>query len=547
MTHARYLNGVKRFLPLALGLIAAVPAYSQVKPRLVVLISIDQFRGDYIRRFTSDFLPAKTGSKVGGFRWLMETGADFVDAHHNHLPTETGPGHAVLFTGSTPAIDGIVANTWRNRATGKSIYCVDDPSVETVGGGQTKPMSPRNLLVSTVGDELKLATNNKAKVVGISLKDRAAILMAGHAADTVIWFDSKQGSMVSSSFYFPSKALPAWVTQRNAEDVPKKAIGKAWTPLLSLDRYELTRQAPFVKNATGNGFDHAIKSIGDFTLSPYAQQYVLDTAKKAVVAEGLGQDDVPDVMVVNLATNDYIGHAYGPNSPEVMDITVQTDRMLSDLFNELNAKVKGGLERTLIILSGDHGVVPIPEETIAERMSTRRLPFKSAEDALEVALDRAFGEGDWVIEVDAPNVYLNQATMALKGADREKVEKVAQEVLNAQDGVYFALTRSQLLLGQLPLTNWGQMMINGFNPKLCGDLMIVTPPGNYFYPGTGTGHGSAWDYDSHVPILLHGPGIQTGKYFRRVHTQDIASTVCSLLGIENPSGNTGKLLFESLK
>ena len=215
-------------------------------PKLVVLISIDQFRGDYVERFYRHFLPARTGRGIGGFRFLMETGAHFRNAMHNHIPTATGPGHATLMTGSEPAIDGIVGNDWFSRATGKSMYCVEDPSVETIGG-PSGPMSPKNLMVTTVGDELKMATNGRSKVVGVAIKDRAAILMAGHAADEVIWWDAGVGAWVTSSFYAPSKRLPEWVTTLNAERGVDKLAGKAWEPMLPKDAYATARRAPSEK------------------------------------------------------------------------------------------------------------------------------------------------------------------------------------------------------------------------------------------------------------------------------------------------------------
>ncbi|HVT14387.1 MAG TPA: alkaline phosphatase family protein [Fimbriimonadaceae bacterium] len=536
---------VKRLALLALALSSFAPAQTQ-KPRLVVLISIDQFRQDYIRRFTSDFLPPKTSDGVGGFRFLMETGADYMDAHHGHIPTATGPGHATLFTGSEPSLDGIVGNDWIDRETGKGVYCVDDPTVETVGG-MSKPMSARNLLVSTVGDELKLATNGKGKVVGISLKDRAAILMAGHAADTVIWFDSKGGNWVSSSYYFPGKQLPQWVQDENKLGIPKSTIGKTWEPLLPVDHYGLTRPAPFVPAGSGPGFSHTIKSLGDFGTSRYGNDFLFDTVDKAITAEGLGQDDVPDVLVVNLASNDYVGHAYGPNSPEVMDMAVRSDRLLSGLFNTIDKEVKGGLDRTLIIVTADHGVLPIPEEAQKLRMPSERVDEKAMLDSLNEGLSKTFGEGKWVLGREEQNLYLNVKLMEEKGLGREAVENRAADLLADAPGVYMALTRTQILKGQVPATNWTDLVMRSFNPKLSGDLIVAEKPGSLFADGNGTSHGTPWAYDTHVPLLIHGSGVVSGRYGRHVYTRDIASTVCAILGIEYPTGNMGSPLFEMLK
>lgn len=509
------------------------------------MISIDQFRQDYVRRFASDYLPPKKGGLVGGFRYLIEGGADFLDAHHGHVPTATGPGHAALLTGSAPSVHGIVGNDWIDRVTGKTVYCVDDASVETVGG-TSGPMSPRNLLASTVGDEMKLATNGKAKVVGISLKDRAAILMAGHAADTVIWFDAKGGNWVSSTFYCPNKTLPQWVQDENGLGIPKGTIGKTWNPLLPSDSYSLTRPAPFVKAGSPYPFSHPIKSLGDFGTSQYGNEFLFDTVKKSIVAEKLGQDDIPDLLVVNLASNDYVGHAYGPNSPEVMDMSVRSDRLLSDLFNTIDHTVKGGLASTLIILSADHGVLPIPEEASGLRMPAERIDKAAIVKDLDAELSKSFGEGKWVVGMEEPNLYLNLGLIASKGLDRGAVESRAAAILNENPQLYISMTRSQLMRGEAPNVNWGQMAVRSMHPKLSGDLLVFERPGFYFGGGTGTGHGSPWDYDSHVPLLFHGPGITPGRFPRRVYTMDIASSVCTILGIEYPTGNIGSPLVEML-
>lgn len=535
---------VKRVALLFLALTSI--SFAQTKPRLVVLISIDQFRQDYLRRFASDYLPARRGGNVGGFRYLMETGADFLDAHHGHVPTATGPGHAALLTGSAPSLHGIVGNDWIDRATGKSVYCVDDSTVETVGGS-SKPMSPRNLLTSTVGDEMKLATNGKSKVVGISLKDRAAILMAGHAADTVIWFDGKDGNWVSSSFYCTGKTLPRWVQAENDLGMPKGDIGKTWDALLPTSSYSLTRPAPFVKPGAPNPFSHKIANLTDFGTSQFGNEFLFDTAKKAIAAEQLGQDDIPDLLALNLASNDYVGHAYGPNSPEVMDMSVRTDRLLSDFFNALNKIVPGGLDRTLIIVTADHGVLPIPEEASNLRMPAQRIDGNALARSLNADLSRSLGEGKWVLGLAEPNLYLDTALIAAKGLDREAVENKAAAILGQYPRLYIALTRSQVMKGQVPDVDWAQMAVRSMHPVLSGDLIVFERPGFYFGGGTGTGHGSPWAYDSHVPLLFHGPGVVAGHYARRVYTQDIASTICTILGVEYPTGNMGAPLLELLK
>lgn len=518
------------------------------RPRLVVVLSVDQFRQDYVARFAEHYLPAKRGSTVGGLNWLSETGADFIDAHFQHAQTFTGPGHSIIMTGSVPALTGIVDNDWFDRTKGKVMYCVDDESVKTVGGN-SGPMSPANLKVSTVGDELKMATGGKAKVVGVAFKDRGAILMAGHAADTCIWFDGGNGDWVTSTFYAPGGKLPDWVTAINAENIPDKAADKTWTPLLPDEAYALTKPAPFVKGEpTKPVFSHKIGGSNaagtyrNFTASGFGQDYVLDTAYRAIEAEGLGQDEVPDVLCINLATNDYVGHTFGPNSPEAMDISIRTDRALSTFFNAIDKKV--GLSRTVVVLTADHGVAPIPEEAgrTYRNGSIGRRSSGAIRDAVSKALAAKFGEGAWVQHVGLPHIYLNRALAASRNLSMAEVELTAAEAVRSVEGIYWAFTGQDIMAGRLPAWGWVHRVTNGFYPPLCGDVMAYEAPGNLFAGGTGTSHGSPWAYDTHVPILIQGAGVRAGKYSQQVSVSDIAPTLSRLLRIEQPNGNVGRVL-----
>lgn len=525
--------------------LAALSVVAPTKPKLVVLISIDQFRGDYVERFQDQFLPAKNGGKLGGFRFLMETGAHYTDAHHNHVPTATGPGHATLMSGSEPFINGIAGNDWFDRKTGKRVYCVDDASVKTVGG-PSSPMSPRNLKVTTVGDELKMATNGRSHVVGIAFKDRASILMAGHAADTVIWFDTKNGAWVTSTFY--ANQLPSWVEEINAKQIPAKTTGQKWEPLLGPDAYKNARVAPFAKPVSPTlAFSHEIKpGLRDFTTSSFGQEYVFQTVEKALDAESLGKHETPDVLVVNLSTNDYVGHAYGPNSPEVMDITVRTDRLLSGLLNAIDKRL--GIDNVDVVISGDHGVVPIPEEADGTyRTGAKRVLTAPVFKAVQAAFTREYGDGEWVIGGDDEMyVYLNHKLLEEKKIRPADAERLANTVVRNAPNVFAAFTRTQVLQGELPRQEWTQLISNGYNAEFGGDVIFFFKPGDYVGGGTGTGHGAPWKYDSHVPIILRGPGITKGRFSRTVATADIAPTLANILGIEVPSGSVGHPLYEAI-
>ncbi|MCW5935905.1 MAG: alkaline phosphatase family protein [Fimbriimonadaceae bacterium] len=528
-------------------------------PRLVVVVSIDQFRADYLTRFAPLYLPARTGNKVGGFRYLMENGAVFADAHHNHVPTATGPGHATLMTGTGPGSNGIVGNDWYDPATidwsdlskTHETYCVQDPSVQAVAGG--KPMSPRNLKVTTVGDELKMATNGKSRVVGIAFKDRASILMAGHAADQVVWFDSASGNWTSSTFYCPDKKLPSWAAKMNEERVIDRQLGKAWVPLLPAESYRFSRKAPAEKPAAEGVFRHELGTKPDrayyseFTTSGFGNDYIAETVERALNETLLGRAETTDILVINLSTNDYVGHRYGPNSPEVADVSVRTDRMLSRMFNFLNGHVRGGLKNVVIAVTADHGVVPIPEEAHEHFniTSSERQPEKPVVDAVAKALTARYGEGNWALGA-LPNLYLNRGLMQQKGLDPIEVEKVARDAALAAPGVAAAFTRHQIQSGETPWTRLAELAHNSFFAPLSGDVLVFEAVGTYFGGGTGTGHGSPWVYDTHVPLVLSGKGIKRGWHYDRVYTTALAPTLSLLLGIEYPSGCTGVPLAPAL-
>jgi len=550
---------MKRYAVLAavalVGVSAAQTSRIGIKPpKLVVAISIDQFRDDYIPRYYNYFLPAKSGGKLGGFRFLTDTGAWYKDAHHNHVPTATGPGHATLLSGSEPAVDGIVGNDWYDRAAGHAMYCVEDRSVETVGG-TSGPMSPRNLKVTTIGDELKMATNGRSRVVSLALKDRAAILMSGHASDGVVWFDNNTGNWVTSTWYAPNKQLPAWAQKINADRLVDKGYGTSWEPMLPADAYSITRRTPSEKPAdNGKVFSHPLGSGGKpdkaywgaMWTSAWGNEFTVQSAMRAVESEQLGKHDVPDLLTLSLSSNDYVGHRFGPNSPEAMDATVATDRALSELFNALDKQV--GIDNVVIVLSADHGVLPVPEEaTNSYKSPDTRFPgnFKAA---IQKALTEKFGPGDWVLGegMYEQNFYINRETAKAKNLKMEDVENAVAEAALAVPGAFAAFTRTQLLKGDLPKWDWVSRAMNGFSPTLGGDLMIFEAPGVLFGGSSGTGHGSTWEYDSHVPIIVRGGGVTKGIFNRRVATADIAPTLSLLLGIEYPSGNQGKPLVEAL-
>lgn len=550
------------------------------RPRLVVTVSIDQFRVDYLRRLTDLYLPAKLpGGKVGGFRYLMTAGSDFLDARYKHFPLYTGPGHAVILTGAYPYKTGIVSNNWWDYESNHDRYCVDDDRFAVVGALPTSkatPMGPRNLQVSTVGDELKLATAGRAKVVSIALKDRAAILMGGHMQNVCLWFDTAGGRWISSTAYAHEGKLPDWAEAVNHEAIPDKMLGQTWKPLLSpevLAARSFSPKLPAGVNPGGIGlnFPHTVgaekvaANYESFTFTPAANAYVFETAKRAIAAERLGQRDVSDLLTLNLSTNDYVAHAFGPFSPESVDLAVQTDHLLSDFLNFLEKTIPGGLKEVLFVVTADHGGAPVPEDAELKDivpMSEARYSSTQIGATIQKALTARYGEGTWIAtSTDGKEngafienfVYLNDATIGQalesgKAKSRAEIQRTAADALEALKipGIYAVYTRSQILARELPETEMAVHLANGCNPKLSGDLFIINSP---FHQSTryATTHGTPFVYDTHVPLILCGFGIRPGVWAENVSPADLAPTLSILLGIAYPSGSDGVLLKSALR
>ena len=567
-------------------------------PRLVVVISIDQFRGDYLTRFADLWLPAVgvTGEpgqempgKVGGFRYLIERGAYFTDARHDHYPLFTGPGHAVLLTGAPPYKSGIVGNSWFDRELGRRRYCVADdasPLVGTAGAtalggapgapsghgvaaaGAPAPamasgpvrtgVSPATLRVSTVGDELKMATGGRARVWGLALKDRAAVLMAGRLADGALWFDDESGAWISSRFYRPDGTLPPWVAAWNAQRHADAWFGKEWTlsvPAAALARV-WTPGSRWATNpsALGAGFPHRVDGGGArpgkdfynaFVTTPFGNDFTLEMARELVRREGLGQGEVPDLLAINLSSNDYVGHAYGPDSPEVLDTAVRTDRQLAGFFDFLDHAVPGGLGGVLLVVTADHGVAPVPGAAREAKLPAGAFDEQAVAAAAERALQAAYGPGKWVTALVESNLYLDLAALDAHQVPHAAAEDVAAAAVGRLPGIYAAYGRTRILEGRLPRTDVGDRIERSFHPKLSGDVVLVSDP--FWVPGTlrGTTHGSPYAYDTHVPLLLAGPGIRPGRHAARVSTLDLAPTLADLLGVLPPAGSEGRVLAEA--
>jgi predicted AlkP superfamily pyrophosphatase or phosphodiesterase len=518
------------------------------KIRLVLGITIDQFREDYLDRFGDLY-------GEGGFKRLIKGGALFANAHYLHACTYTAPGHGVILTGSVAAQTGIIGNSWYDRESGRNIESITDPKYVGVPSG--KGSAPTRLLVTTLGDQMKMATGGQSRVIGVSLKDRSAILPAGRNADAAYWFDSKSGAMQTSTYYM--EKLPAWVEAFNARKIPDGWFGKSWEKILPEAAYARSDRddAPYEGRFAGGGqtFPHIIgvgakpdvRFYEDFTKTPWSNDMLVDFAAAALENERLGADDAPDVLSVSFSANDILGHAFGPFSQEMEDMTVRTDRSIARLLDIVDKRV--GLANTLVFLTADHGVAPIPEYSQTRRLGGRRISEKAILDAVYKALVKEYGEGEWIVGASADSLYLNLETIQAKKLDRDDVECTAGEAALTVPGVATYFTRTQLLNGPLPPTDIARRVVMAFNPQRSGDVYLVPEPFAFFSEGisAGTTHGTPYPYDTHVPVLLMGRGVRPGKYLSEASPSDIAPTLAALLGVAAPSGTVGKILREAVE
>jgi predicted AlkP superfamily pyrophosphatase or phosphodiesterase len=521
-------------LVVALSSLAAGPQAPAPRPappeiRLVLLIAVDQFRYDYLTRFRGDF--------SGGLKRLLTEGAVFTDANLEHYPTVTAIGHATMLTGATPSVSGIIGNDWFDRETGTQVQSITDTTVKPIGAPDAAAASPRRLLVSTLGDELKLASGAPKgseaapRVIGMSLKDRSAVMPAGRAADAAYWLDTKSGAFVSSTYYMPD--APAWVKAYNDRHLADTHLGREWTPLsppaVSLKQLPKERGTPFYEAVFG---------------SPFGNELLLEFATNALTHERMGQRGVTDLMSVSFSSNDSVGHTYGPESPQVRDITIRTDRVIGQLLDRVDKAV--GLQHTLIALTADHGVAPLPEDLAARSMPGGRMANKELFGAIQKGLEAKYGPGEWLASTAGSSPYLNYALIAEMKLNPEEVRRVAAEAALAVPHVTRVYTRDQLLRGDVGDDRIGRRVVRGFNVQRSGDLEIILEP-FWMRAASGTTHGTPYNYDAHIPLIIMGPPIKAGVYSDPVALNDLAPTLATILNVQTPSGSSGRVLTEAIK
>ncbi len=524
---------------LSLGSIAGAFASAyNAHPKLVVIIVIDQFRGDYLERYRDQF-------GEGGFRLFLDRGAYFTDCNYDYANTRTAPGHATLFTGSYTNGHGIVSNEWWDPQKKKRVTSVEDDSTALVGVEPAKPAqaelgrgtpgaSPHNLLSDTLGDELKLATGGKARVFALSLKDRAAVLPAGFSGDAAYWIDPRSGDWITSTYYRPD--LPEWVRNFNGSHRADKYRNREWR---DKDGNTLGSTAPRDgKDGTPGSFYEVVGS------TPFANDYQLEFAKELVVYEKLGSGPATDLLAISLSANDILGHQVGPDSPPMRSMALELDRSLAEFFNFLGHQI--GMANVWMALSADHGIAPLPEFAKTLHLPAANLDGKGLRGQINSLLSKKYAKkADYLLDLDYPMAWLNEeafgATAARKEADAEADAGEAMK----QAGLAGYFTKSQLARGEFPATEIGRRYANSYSPQGGWYVIGVPAPFQVGIP-RGTDHESPFSYDTHVPLAFYGLAFQTGTYRTHAEPVDLAVTLASLLGINAPALATGRVLTEAL-
>ena len=497
-------------------------------PKLVVIIVIDQFRGDYLERYREQF-------GDGGFRLFLDHGAYFSDCNYNYANTRTAPGHATLLSGAYTNGHGILANDWWDSKKRRMVTSVEDEDTKTVGvSGDKTGASPHNLMADTLGDELKLATQGKSRIFGVSLKDRAAVLPAGFAGDAAYWIDPRGGAWVSSTYY--RNELPNWAQDFNASNHAAKYWDRDWKDAQgNILRSTAHRKA---KDGSDESFYEVVGS------TPFADEYELEFVKELVVHENLGNSGATDLLAVSLSANDILGHQVGPDAPEMKAMALALDGELADFFNFLGHQM--GLANVWIALSADHGISALPDVAKKLRIPAANLDFGKFEGQINNALTRKFSPSHSAtyVKFSYPIAWLDQEAFAAARVKEREAETAVGEAMR-QVGLRDYYTKSQLAEGAVPDTALGHKYLNSYSPE-AGWYVIGVPQPYTVASAKGTDHTTAYTYDTHVPLAFYGLPFQPGTYRGHVEPVDLAATLASLLGINAPSHAVGRVLTEAL-
>ncbi len=525
-----------------------LPGISQItnseKPKLVVGIVVDQMRNDYIDRFWN-----KYGDD--GFKRLVNNGYRFKNAHFNYVPTYTGPGHASVYTGTTPAIHGIVGNNWYDKTLDTSVYCAEDTTVESVGTlDNAGMMSPHRMTVTTIADENRLATQMRGKTIGIALKDRGAILPAGHTANAAFWFHGKdEGRWISSNFYMDN--LPQWVVDFNNSGTAESYF-KTWNTLYPIETYvesgsDMNKFEGGYKGKESATFPYDLQKLradnNNFELLKavaFGNDLTTDFAIAAIEGEKLGQRDVTDFMTLSYSSTDYVGHNFGVNSKEIQDTYLRLDKNIAELLEYLDKTV--GKDEYIVFLTADHAAVDVPAYLDSLKIPAGYFDSRSFRNNIDSLVQNEYGNKKLIKNISNNQLFFNHQLLDEMNINIDDFQKKLATYIMEQDNIYRVYTREQILNGAYT-KGMDALIKNGFNHKRSGDLIYVLDPAFISYSRTGSTHGSSYMYDTHVPILFYGKGVKSGSSSHRSEIVDIAPTIAVMLGISFPSGATGEPLY----
>ncbi|CAM4121777.1 alkaline phosphatase family protein [Cytophagaceae bacterium 50C-KIRBA] len=509
------------------------------RPALVVGIVVDQMRYDYLYKYQDRY-------SDNGFKRLMREGLNCQDNHYNYAPTVTAAGHASVYTGTVPAVHGIVGNDWTDVATGKKVYCTEDSTVTTVGTtGKTGYMSPKNLWTSTITDQLRIAQNFRSKTIAIALKDRGAILPGGHTANASYWYDSKEGRWITSSFYM--KELPTWVQKFNSEEKAIKYVKQGWNTLYPIETYVQSAEdnlpfegkLPSEKTPT---FPHALEGSNPLEIirsTPYGNSITKDFALKAIEEEKLGQNNATDFLAVSFSSTDYVGHAFGPQSIELEDTYLRLDRDIAELLAYLDKQF--GKDRVLVFLTADHAVAEVPGYLHSKKLPGGVFEASKALTEAKIALQKEFGSDKLIVGSENSQIYIDHQLAEKLAINRKKLHQVILAAYSKIEGTSTIVDMQDVANSTL-IQPYKELVSNGYHPARSGDFMILLKPQWFMGGKTGTTHSTLYAYDTHVPLLFYGWKVKPQELSSRTSISDISTTLANWLGCMEPSGSIGKII-----
>jgi len=514
------------------------------KPKLVVGIIVDQMRQEYLYRFADRYTE-------GGFKRMMKDGFMMKNGHYNYIPTYTGPGHTSVYTGTTPATHGIIGNDWYVKSLDKMIYCAEDSTVANVGGTpESGQISPRNMLVTTITDELRMSTQNRAKVVGVAIKDRGASLPAGHLGDAY-WYDGENGEFMTSTYY--TETLPKWVLDFNAKKLPDTYLSQTWNTLYPIETYKASIADDNEFEGIFTGLDaptfpydlSALREknggLGLISSTPFGNTLTLDFALAALEGEQMGMGNETDFLALSFSSPDYVGHRFGPQSKEIEDTYLRLDKEMERLLNYLDEKY--GKDQYVVFLSADHAVAEVATHMISEKVPAGNLRTSVVGTELLNYISAKYGEGNWIKNSSNGQLFLNHELIDEKKLNQEAFENEIAQFLLKFDGIKEVYTGTAMRTREFT-SGRAHLLQMGYNHKSSGDILMILEPGWLTGGARGTSHGTGFTYDTNVPILFYGWNVPAGESSRYATITDIAPTLSMMLNIKLPNGATGQPILE---